>query len=429
MVQKIKVDPVETHRCYVTTYDPLGEVVIPTQADGPAYNLPPASLEIIDYENGRTRFNRCTHIKYRYYHEAVSTKVLHWYGSYDGYTSVYTDNLSEDFCYYDYVSPAVRAPNGGLEQFVRRAYQNIRPKFKGEVSVPNFLYELKDLKRTLPSRDRIAQLAKSLSNIAINPFSKRFKRAKRKAGRGINDLSNELAGQYLSANFGYLPLIDDVFKLVGDIQHFNQRLDTFILYSKKPQVGHYTEIVPAYEVDLVNERSNWFERFWHKDSVSDARWTCTIKYGYEVLIPKLNVPTIFLRYLGLRSNPRIIWDALPFSFVIDWIFRLGKFLEAFDTGAIPVRVGIIACCVSQRYNGVVKHYRADVPNSTASLEIGADPQLQCTEGYEVYKRWIVEPTSAMLNGLPPLPVTDNLSVKEITLAAALGKTIFFKGRR
>jgi hypothetical protein len=338
----------------------------------------------------------------------------------EGYISIYRDNLLENFKLYDYTSPAVGMPQGGYEQFVRRAYQNIRPKFKGEVSLPNFLFELKDLKRILPSRARISELAKSLARINQNPFTKRFRRAAKEAG---NEVTNEVAGQYLSANFGYLPLISDVFKLVGDIQHFNQRLDTFILYGKKPQVGHYTEVVPRAELDQLEEWSNWFEKGWHKDSVSDVKWTCTIKYGYQVLIPKLNIPNVFIKYLGFRRNPRVLWDALPFSFVIDWIFRFGKFLEAFDEGAIPVNLGIIDTCVSQRYSSVVKHYRADVPNATASLEIGPDPQLQCTEGYEVYKRWRVEPGSALLNGLPPLPVTDKISVKEFTLALALGKTL------
>jgi hypothetical protein len=42
--------------------------------------------------------------------------------------------------------------------------------------------------------------------------------------------------------------------------------------------------------------------------------------------------------LGFELNPRIIWDALPFTFVIDWFFDVGGYLNRYsiDTLELPI---------------------------------------------------------------------------------------------
>ncbi len=45
----------------------------------------------------------------------------------------------------------------------------------------------------------------------------------------------------------------------------------------------------------------------------------------------------YLDALGFELNPRIIWDAVPFTFVLDWFFGIGSWLERhkYDTLELP----------------------------------------------------------------------------------------------
>jgi hypothetical protein len=44
--------------------------------------------------------------------------------------------------------------------------------------------------------------------------------------------------------------------------------------------------------------------------------------------------------LGFELNPNIIWDAIPFSFVVDWFFDVGSICERFkfDTLELPIKL-------------------------------------------------------------------------------------------
>lgn len=44
--------------------------------------------------------------------------------------------------------------------------------------------------------------------------------------------------------------------------------------------------------------------------------------------------------VGFEANPRILWDAIPFTFVVDWFFNVGKVLERFRFNALELPIVI-----------------------------------------------------------------------------------------
>jgi hypothetical protein len=44
--------------------------------------------------------------------------------------------------------------------------------------------------------------------------------------------------------------------------------------------------------------------------------------------------------LGFELNPGILWDAIPFSFIVDWFFDVGAILNKFrfDTLELPIEI-------------------------------------------------------------------------------------------
>jgi hypothetical protein len=76
-----------------------------------------------------------------------------------------------------------------------------------------------------------------------------------------------------------------------------------------------------------------------------ARHNLHISYSYE--LPGVNETLLRLQalldMLGLNLNPRILWDATRYSFVVDWVLRVGDFLEQFKVPWIRPVVKVHSC--------------------------------------------------------------------------------------
>lgn len=377
---------------------------------------PPASSEFISYTNGRNRMNSCSHQKYNWTFHGPSK--IRW--SITDHPTTYSDG-SNGFHYRSepgsmHPSPpgAAPPPNGEFE-FLKRGYQNIRPKFKGLTSIPNFLFELKDLKHTLPTPKRIREIADALSGVRWNPFTK-------KGAKLTNELLDEAAAQHLSANFGYLPLIDDIFNILINVENYNDKIREFKKFSGATQTGHYKEVVAAVTHPPSFVSGEFYWKVDQQDSISDVEYAMTLKYKYFLQIEEINTPWTAIQFAGFRANPRVIWDAIPFSFMIDWVLRMGKYLESFDDGALPVSLVIVGVALTKSYSAVRKFHISPITGQSYTMGVSENTLLS-QEGWEVYDRRIISPRDTDLQGLPPLPVFDHLSVNEIILAGALAKTL------
>jgi hypothetical protein len=407
VVSKVRAEPdSQVHYSYVS-YDPSNNQT----ASGSEDFSHPGKFEGITYSNGRNHMNDCYHLKYRPTFQGGGFTRQFNDGSRDVFTNspwIYGEQVAGK-----YGGPAPALPLNGVDQFVLRGVQAIKPKLKADVSVPNFLYELKDLRRLIPSSQTISDYAKALQGIYRNPF------------KGADNIAHATASQHLNAQFGYLPLIRDAFKLVEAINLFNLHVYEFKKRIGRPMTGHYRENAEGYAIEDVFIAGNDYTRIFRDSVIGTTAWTLTLKYSYAASIDKLGSPALFRRYLGFRGNPRILWDAIPFSFIVDWFVKFGKALESFDEGAIPVTLTITDACVSHKYGSAKKTYYADVPGATSTGSFGPR-KLVASENYLVYSRFRIDVKSINLMDLAPLPVTDGLSVKELGLGLSLAKTLSHK---
>jgi hypothetical protein len=361
--------------------------------------------------NGYPKMNHCDHIKYLF---RPMPQARNWRFTFSSGTIRQYANSPVNWNYGPSVVPTVRGPAINVDQFIRRGFQATRPKFQANLSLPNALYELKDLKRLIPDKRTIESYASALAAVPSNPF--------RKSAKALERMNHAVASQYLNAQFGYLSMIRDFGNLASSIKEYNVKLYNLIKYANTIQTGHYAEEVVEYYEDRVYHDSGPV-KYVRQVQYGKTVWVFTWKYRYKILSPKLFPPKIFLKYLGFRDNPRILWDAIPFSFVLDWFLKFGKALESLDDGAIPVTIEILGACISYRYPVTITGVVSDRPGSWGgSYNLGTD-YAQFVESYDVYRRWPVELSYTNLVDIKPLPVTDKLSVKELTLGIALGKTL------
>jgi hypothetical protein len=50
--------------------------------------------------------------------------------------------------------------------------------------------------------------------------------------------------------------------------------------------------------------------------------------------------------LGINFNPRYVWDVIPWSFVVDWLIDIGRWLDNFEVKNLEPKVNILQYCWS-----------------------------------------------------------------------------------
>lgn len=111
---------------------------------------------------------------------------------------------------------------------------------------------------------------------------------------------------WLEFTFGWAPLVQDVANVVQVLQQ------DFVGVPIKAKVrGVYYASQP------------WDGGSWYAAQTSGVFYI-----GGEVLVTNPNV--LLAKSLGLTNPASIAWDAVPFSFVVDWFIPVGKFLSSLD---------------------------------------------------------------------------------------------------
>jgi hypothetical protein len=124
--------------------------------------------------------------------------------------------------------------------------------------------------------------------------------------------SKSFGSNWLEYSFGWKPLIQDIYSAVDVLQN--------PIKSLRPS-GSATGTVSHREV--VGSKTNWMTTGY---SEKVYNWTFSAKMGCEVTI---NNPNLFLaNNLGLINPMTVVWELIPFSFVIDWVANVGQVLQS-----------------------------------------------------------------------------------------------------
>jgi len=181
---------------------------------------------------------------------------------------------------------------------------------RAEVSLPNFIYELRELPGML------------------------FKKKPSNPGkRGAKRASNSAVEQ----NFGWDPLFSDVAKLFKFSAHFERRLKELNAIYDRPG-GLKRQRVVA-ESHLSSESyvaaNSWICGVGvNRTYLTISRQWASLSWVplFGALSEKPNAQDIATKAAmsihGWRANPALVWDALPWSWLIDYFANVGDLLEA-----------------------------------------------------------------------------------------------------
>lgn len=144
----------------------------------------------------------------------------------------------------------------------------------------------------------------------------------------------DAANLWLEYHFGWEPLVKDIYSAVDVLQ----------------------SPLPTTHKVMARKTSEWMELKWdQKDSYSSTVRRLRGKFR-EQMIARIEVtnPNLFTATsLGLTNPASILWEIVPFSFVVDWFIPVGSFLSSF-TDFLGVAVTEQSQTKSWRYTS---HYQ------------------------------------------------------------------------
>lgn len=212
-----------------------------------------------------------------------------------------------------------------------------------KLSLPNFLIDIEQIgglaSDIRPFLDDFKGLAKFVGSTKLSKLDKAKSAAKLAAEKR------------LSYKFGWKPTIGDVQAMLDSVISLDIRLQAF-----KQSIGKelsYTKTLESVDVgkagtfNLSNDvhyRVNWAGSL-------NGKVQYHAKYQPQplaVLGPLDEKIRSVLDHFGVELNPQILWDAIPFSFVLDWFTGFGSWLGQFKVDALELPIQVIDSAVSYK---------------------------------------------------------------------------------
>lgn len=296
--------------------------------------------------------------------------------------------------------PAFLGASG--QGFMNTAFTSVRPDLT-TVSVPNFLLDIDDLTKLYKQWKQHLSLAKNLARAAgYNPNVSKAK---------------NVAGGYLGYNFGWKPTVGDISEMIQVVTGMRKKLAAF--ESQLGQRFQATRKVPT--------TSNTVSGTYRVPGGALASYRASVLRQCDAFITWQPQPLAvmggmdkilrgLLDSLGFELNPRIIWDAIPFSFILDWFFGVGSWLSNFKVDALELPITLVDACLQYKekltieWSTVSDHLTGYVPfprSGSAAFE------------GTFFHRMPIEPDYATFSGLGwKLP-----SLKQLTLGVSLATVL------
>lgn len=244
---------------------------------------------------------------------------------------------------------------------IDEAWQRARPDFT-ELSLPNFLFELGDVRK-------IFQVWNARKSVAKN-----------------------VAGAHLNYAFGIKPTLGDISTALSSLIALGDRL---------AQIRQRVNRVETRRVTLNEEVINTSGQFnYQSASIHPVNWTLSVsrkteahfKFKYKA-IPAMSQAEekirLFLDTLGFELNPRIIWEAIPFSFIVDWFLNVGNFLDSLKIDALEIPIELVDSCLQFRED---KKYVTQLSLNVGSATNSPTVWGAWVESSEYFERLPIDPS-------------------------------------
>jgi hypothetical protein len=164
-----------------------------------------------------------------------------------------------------------------------------------------------------------------------------------------SSVSKNLAGAHLNYSYGWVPTIGDARAMLDVVRNTEAKLKAF-----ERSIGQvFTGSIVLKSSEFADSGTTAVAAHvgvqW-KGSVTrlvkaHLKWT---PVPLKAMDPVVKLVRAYADALGFELNARVVWDALPLSFVLDNFIKFGDYIEqfSFDTLELPIR--FVDSCVTYR---------------------------------------------------------------------------------
>lgn len=203
-----------------------------------------------------------------------------------------------------------------------RALKRATEVFPTVVLLPNFLYEMKDW-RNLP--EVIERLKKNwlvfnsyqVGKKSLERYRMYLKRPDIKKELLAYITGKRLANGFLAKSFGLDPFLSDCKKLFTIISDLEKRI-AFLkkTMGKRYRLGHREDLpVPSGIMNTVSHGTTTLECEYYRATVN---FTFEVSHNISDLDSLRSKLGIAMAALGIDKPAAVIWEAVPYSFLVDW---------------------------------------------------------------------------------------------------------------
>jgi len=303
-------------------------------------------------------------------------------------------------------------PPNDLSKLEERAMSYLWPVVKAELSAVNSFLELKDFK----------SLPKTVSNIASG-----FIGAYQGTYKILRHILKSSADGYLQAKFNILPLLSDISGIHAALSSAERRINALVAGAGRPRTGHWSTSITESSDDLRTDSTSPFDPVYGRGGLgyyvirrttdtTPTKFHVEMLYNYHYRAYQI-VHAQLLGHLdafGVNLNPAIIWNAIPWSFVVDWVIGVSRFLDGLKVHNLEPRVNILRYCWSVTRERRINTWREHRPlypgNPSYAVPVQTAPCPLTLE--RSYRRAIGLPSTSSM-------VSSGLNPTEVSLGAAL----------
>jgi hypothetical protein len=309
-----------------------------------------------------------------------------------------------------------------LDELLSRSLRTMLPSIKKELSLVNSVWELKDLVSLKQTVSGVLQHVAKPSLVAFKSF-------KRSIGNLVKQKREDLrvsSDVYLQWKFNISPLISDIAGIFLAVKRLERRINDLVTRSGCVQNRHFAWVWREF-VDEYDEKLNvgYFSDQYRLNPLNVQNLSRSVSYdptafhaqirynfnysGYQIAHARL---LSLLDAFGVNLNPQIIWNAVPWSFVIDWVLGVGQYLDSLKLENMKPQINILEFLWSVKRQRRIMVTKWLTPNGTIGA-VESNSRTRLPVVYEsAYRRSVGYPSVSSIE-------SSGLSLTEFSLGAAL----------
>lgn len=301
-----------------------------------------------------------------------------------------------------------------VDGLIAKSLNTMLPAIKSEMSLPNSIIEIKDVRQLRHSYNKVSSL---LKRVLVGTQIRGNSTYKDKTLKALIRTSSDA---YLQKSFALDPLIADVGAIRKVLAQTEARVREILKDEGRVLVKHFSARLQGYDTETKQATGTMPSKTYYllqRDvTYPTARFNATLVYSYRLTeYERTHASTLaLLDAFGVNWRPSIVWNAIPFSFMVDWFVDIGRWLDNLQLRNIEPINELHSYVWSVKIERTVNMGIHLNPPSSGQPTMTPYP-VQTHGLRETYYKRVPLSRVSMYDSLK----TSGLSLKELSLALAL----------